>query len=555
MWEIANLCIRFKENGAERTVVNNLHFTIKPGAITALIGESGSGKTLTAFSFMRLLPQQATVTGSISLQSNNPIPNLLTLEEKVIQSIRGNRIAMIFQEPMTALNPLMTCGKQVCEVLTTHCSLSFREASEKTIALFQEVDLPDPASLFKKYPHEISGGQKQRVMIAAAIACEPDLLIADEPTTALDALVQQHIVALIKRLQQKRGMSVLFISHDLPLVQGIADDVLVMYQGRLVEQGSAYSVLTNPQHAYTKALIACRPTPTSKGMPLPTMDDQSISFRTDTIGQPINMNEPETTPLLSVEALTVSYPADEPGFFKKKKRKSAIHNINLEVQAGEIVGIVGESGCGKSTLAKTILGLIEPDSGTICLSGLTTTAKSRREVRTLQMVFQDPYGSLNPAIPIGAAIREPIRVHALTPASETVNRVVELLESVGLHDPDQSKYPHAFSGGQRQRISIARALALEPRLLVFDESVSALDPGIQAQILNLIIDLRQKHHFGAIFITHDLAVAHYISDRLLVMQSGEIVEQGHPDEVLFRPKHPYTRQLAACLPHSFAERE
>jgi peptide/nickel transport system ATP-binding protein len=547
MWEIANLRIRFRQDEAVRTVVDNLHFTIKPGTITALIGESGSGKTLTAYSFMQLLPQQAFATGSITLQSDNPLPNLLTLDERAMQSIRGNRIAMIFQEPMTALHPLMTCGEQVCEVLTTHRSLTFREATEKTISLFQEVDLPEPDTIFKKYPHEISGGQKQRVMIAAAIACEPELLIADEPTTALDALVQRHIVALIKRLQQKRGMSILFISHDLPLVQGLADQVLVMHQGQLVEQGSAEAVFSNPQHAYTKALIACRPTPASKGKPLPTMDDQSITIVSDSIQQAANTNEPDTTQLLQVTSLNVSYPAEKPGFFNKKKRISALREINLQVHAGEIVGIVGESGCGKSTLARTILGLIEADSGTICLSSRVTTAKIRRTVRDLQMVFQDPYGSLNPAMPIGAAIREPIRVHALKPAAETGNRVVQLLESVGLHDPDQSKYPHAFSGGQRQRISIARALALEPRLLVFDESVSALDPGIQAQILNLIIELRQKHHFGALFITHDLAVAHYISDRLLVMQSGKIVEQGHPDDVLFRPKHPYTQQLAACL--------
>ena len=547
MWEIANLSIRFQENGNDKLVVNNLHFTIKPGSITALIGESGSGKTLTAYSFMRLLPRQATVTGSITLHSENPIPNLLTLDENKLQSIRGNRIAMIFQEPMTALNPLMTCGKQVCEVLTTHRSLNFQQATEKTIALFQEVDLPDPASIFKKYPHEISGGQKQRVMIAAAMACEPELLIADEPTTALDVLVQQHIVELIKRLQQKRGMSVLFISHDLPLVRGLADEVLVMHQGRLVEQGPAYAVFTNPQHAYTRALMACRPTPASKGMPLPTMDDQAIPFQSATAGHPSFSNEPNTPPLLRVEALNVSYPGDESGFFKKKKRKSALHQVSLDVHAGEIVGIVGESGCGKSTLAKTILGLVEPDSGTICISGQQTTASSRQKMRTLQLVFQDPYGSLNPAITIGKAILEPIRVHALKQASVAGKRVAQLLESVGLDDSDQTKYPHTFSGGQRQRISIARALALEPRLLVFDESVSALDPGIQAQILNLIIELRKHHGFGAIFITHDLAVAHYISDRLLVMQSGKIVEQGHPDDVLFRPKHPYTQQLAACL--------
>ena len=557
--QVNNLSIRFEQDGKLTTAVKEISFELHPGKLTAIVGESGSGKSVTALSLLQLLPDQATINGELLFCSdgNNQL-DLLKATAPQIKKIRGNNIAMIFQEPMTSLNPVFTCGFQVMESLLLHKKLNQKEARQKTIELFEQVELPDPAAMFKRYPHQISGGQKQRVMIAMAMSCNPTLLIADEPTTALDVRVQKNILQLLKKLQQQQQMSVLFITHDLGLVAAFADEVLVMHKGIIVEKGLTKTVLQNPEHAYTKALLACKPHKESKGRKLPVVSDfikEGISIETDLnqILQPLQIPLISETPVLSVQNLRVFFPDKKNIFGKPISFFKAVDDVSFKVNEGETIGLVGESGCGKTTLGRSILQLIKPTSGEILLHGKALQSMTNKELRNtrkdLQIVFQDPYGSLNPRICIGEAILEPLMVHGLlNNKKERKEQVIQLLEQVNMSADVYTRYPHQFSGGQRQRICIARALALKPSFLIFDESVSALDVSVQAQVLNLINDLKNKYKFTSIFISHDLSVVHYISDRILVMNKGKVVEEGNANDIMYHPKETYTQQLIEAIP-------
>lgn len=554
--EIKNLSIGFEKENEKNIAVDDISFSIPKSSITAIVGESGSGKSLTALSILNLLPSSATTSGKINfLTKENKIISIINASQKDLNNFRGNQISMIFQEPMTSLNPVLTCGFQVAEVLLKNKNLSKKEAKEKTIELFRKVELPQPEKLFSKYPHQISGGQKQRVMIAIAISCNPKLLIADEPTTALDVRVQQSILNLLKKIREEFKMSVLLITHDLGLVSDYADKVMVMYKGKIVEQGKTKVVLQEPNHPYTRALMMCRPNEKSKGKKLPILKDflkpESPLEEKSMIAES-KKSEEEKKPILCVQSLKVIYPAARNFFGKITTYHKAIDDINFEVMPGETLGIVGESGCGKTTLAKTILQLIQPTAGSILINGKDIFSKKNKTAalkKEMQIVFQDPYGSLNPKMTIGEALSEPMKVHRLfSSSSKRKERISELLYEVSIGPEAMNKYPHEFSGGQRQRICIARALALEPSFLVFDESVSALDVSIQAQILNLINELKSKHGFTSIFISHDLSIVHYISDRILVMKEGRIVEQGSAEKIFFHPENEYTQQLLAAIP-------
>ncbi|HTB53074.1 MAG TPA: ABC transporter ATP-binding protein [Ferruginibacter sp.] len=556
--QITNLSIGFITDGVVSNAVKNSSFTVEKGEIVAIVGESGSGKSATALSLMQLLPATATTRGEILFSTDKGIVNILQLSAKEINTIRGKDIAMIFQEPMTSLNPVFTCGNQVMEAIQLHEKISSAKARGKTITLFEKVKLPDPKNIFGRYPHQLSGGQKQRVMIAMAMSCNPSLLIADEPTTALDVTVQQTIILLIKELQQQNNMGVVFISHDIGLVAAIADKVLVMYKGEIVEQGKTETILKTPQHPYTKALLACRPTMHAKGERLPVVSDflsdeptakTALSPNTSYIASCTSYIE---APVLSVKNLSVHFPEKKKLFAKNKEPLKAVDEVSFDVFKGETIGLVGESGCGKTTLGRTILQLLPATSGSIILDDVDLTQLSKKEMRPLrkdlQIIFQDPYGSLNPRLTIGDAIKEPMQVHQLFSTKEQYNKVIELLEKVNLKPEHFKRYPHEFSGGQRQRICIARALALNPSFLIFDESVSALDVSVQAQVLNLLNDLKREFNFTSIFISHDLSVVHYISDRIMVMNKGKIIETGNADDVFFSPQNEYTQKLIAAIP-------
>lgn len=552
--EIKNLNIGFLQNGIVQNVAGEISFNLSRGETTALVGESGSGKSVTALSILKLLPKQAIVHGQIFYHpENGKAIELLSSQGKGMRAIRGNKIAMIFQEPMTSLNPVYTCGYQVMEVLKHHKNITGKAARQQTLELFKLVELPDPASLVNRYPHQISGGQKQRVMIAMAMSCQPDILIADEPTTALDVRVQANILTLLANLQKKTGMAILFITHDLGLVADFADKVAVLYKGKIIEQGDTKSVLDNPRHPYTKALLACRPAASAKGQRLSLLSD----FLTGTELPPrVKLHNPVITDsieVLSVKNLVVQFPAKTNFLGKTTSWFKAVDDVSFNVKKKEIVGLVGESGSGKTTLGRAILQLVQPSSGEISLKGKNITHLTARQLRqerkNFQIIFQDPYGSLNPRISIGSAISEALRVHGLALSKrQEQERVVSLLEKVNMQADHFNRYPHQFSGGQRQRICIARALALDPSFLVFDESVSALDVSVQAQVLNLINDLRQSLDFTAIFISHDLSVVHYLSDRIMVMQKGKIVENGPAGQVYNHPQNDYTRKLIAAIP-------
>lgn len=556
--QVKDLSISFEQEGELTPVVKNIFFNIQSGKLLAIVGESGSGKSVTALSILKLLPPAAQMHGEILLTYQGKERNMLALNETDIRKIRGNSIAMIFQEPMTSLNPVFTCGQQVMESLQLHKGMSKKEAQQKTIELFEAVELPNPAAMLHRYPHQISGGQKQRVMIAMAMSCDPVLLIADEPTTALDVRVQKKILLLLKKIQQQQQMSILFITHDLSLVKAFADDIIVMHKGNIVEQGNSAAVLESPQHPYTKALLACRPGNNSKGNILPVvadfLNDSSSLQKDESIpGLPIKKIVVTEKKVLEIESLNVLFPAGKNRWGFTNKYVKAVDDVSFCVYENEIVGLVGESGCGKTTLGRTILQLVKPNSGKILLNGRSIHDLPTKQLRTLrkdlQIIFQDPYGSLNPRISIGEAITEPMKVHGMgANSSDRKNKAIHLLEQVSMRANQFNRYPHQFSGGQRQRICIARALALEPSFLIFDESVSALDVSVQAQVLNLVQELKSKYQFTGIFISHDLSVVHYISDRIMVMNQGKIVETGPADDILFRPKESYTQQLIAAIP-------
>lgn len=552
--QIQNLQISFTQENNSAQAVKNISFDIPRGKITALIGESGSGKSVTALSFMQLLPKQATIKGEMLFNEDGiTTQNLANINEDDMRKMRGNKIAMIFQEPMTSLNPVHTCGAQVMESLMLHKGLTKQQAKEETITLFAKVELPVPAEMIHRFPHQISGGQKQRVMIAMAMSCSPALLIADEPTTALDVRVQKNILQLLKNLQSENDMAILFITHDLSLVADVADEIAVMYKGELVEKGNAKTVLANPQHNYTKALLACMPSPKSKGKRLSVIDD-FMNENNATIKniEPTEIINTSQEIVLKVENLKVYFPSKKNMFGKVTEHYNAVDDVSFDIYKNETVGLVGESGCGKTTLGRAILHLVKPTSGNIFFGGKDIAKATAEEMRLLrkelQIVFQDPYGSLNPRLSIGDAIVEPMNVHGLSSSKNArKEKAIHLLEQVNMPADVFNRYPHQFSGGQRQRICIARALALNPNFLIFDESVSALDVSVQAQVLNLINDLKAEYNFTSIFISHNLSVIHYISDRVMVMNKGKIIESGTADEIIFNPKENYTKELLAAV--------
>lgn len=573
--EVKNLVTEFKTEEGHVKAVNDISFNVYRGETIGIVGESGSGKSVTSLSIMRLIPNPPgrIASGQIiyHTQDGKQI-DLVKLQESDMRKYRGNEISMIFQEPMTSLNPVFTCGDQVKEAIMLHQKLNKAEATKVTLKMFEKVQLPNPQRILDAYPHQLSGGQKQRVMIAMAMSCNPNLLIADEPTTALDVTVQATILDLMNQLRKEIDSSILFITHDLGVIAEIADRVLVMYKGKIVEQGTVLDIFSNPKHPYTRSLLACRPPLGIRLKKLPTVVDfmreengeiieLSTSVKDAINAQIISKEETDARreklligkPILEVKNLKTWFPSKKSFFGKTTEWVKAVDDVSFTVQEGETLGLVGESGCGKTTLGRTILRLAPAMEGEIIFDGKNILEMNNADLtdmrKDMQIIFQDPYSSLNPRMTIGSAIQEPMTVHGvLKNEIERKDRVLELLEKVNMKPEHYNRYPHEFSGGQRQRICIARALALNPKFIICDESVSALDVSVQAQVLNLLIHLREEFKFTYIFISHDLSVVKFMSDRMVVMNKGKIEEMGPSDEIYNHPKQAYTQRLIAAIP-------
>lgn len=550
---VKDLCIA-TSGKPEISICNNLNFTVNKGETLGILGESGSGKSITSLSILKLLPTGLNIkSGHILYNRGEETIDITSLNSSQLERIRGKEISMVFQEPMSSLNPVITCGDQVAEILIEHMGHTKEKSETHTLELFRKVKLPDPSRIFKSYPHQLSGGQKQRVMIAMAIACKPQILIADEPTTALDVSVQKSILDLLKELQAEMGMSILFITHDISVVAAISHKVIVMNKGEIVESGDVQQILHNPHHPYTKALMECRFSIRNRGERLKTIDnilsDSPVVVDQERVEKPLERQ----TAVFEISNLEVSFVLPKKSVFQKTRTNTVLKNINLSVQKGETLGLVGESGSGKTTLGRTMLRLIDSQSGNILFHrhpiNKMTSSQLKEFRRKVQIIFQDPYSSLNPKISIGDAIREPMEVHGLyRNSAERKSKVLELLRVVNLKEEYYTRYPHQFSGGQRQRIGIARALALQPELIVLDESVAALDVSIQAQVLNLLNDLKKEFNLTYIFISHDLNTVRYMSDRMVVLKDGQIVEEGPADEIFENPQSEYTRNLMQSIP-------
>ncbi|MDB4250869.1 ABC transporter ATP-binding protein [Flavobacteriales bacterium] len=579
--EFKNLVTEFHTEGTIVKAVNGVSFTLNKGETIGIVGESGSGKSVTSLSAMRLIPSPpGKISGGeiIFHEKDGTATDLLAISEEEIRNFRGNDIAMIFQEPMTSLNPVFTCGDQVMEAIILHQKLNKKDAKALTIKLFEEVQLPTPERIFSTYPHQISGGQKQRVMIAMAMSCQPSVLIADEPTTALDVTVQKTILQLMQNLQKEYDMGIMFITHDLGVIAELADKVVVMYKGNIVEQGSVWDIFTNPKHPYTKGLLACRPPLDKRYTFLPTVSDfMKIDENGEIIDNCISVAEftkdlaiPESErvakhkklyeqkPLMQIKNLKTYFPIRNGFFGGISDHVKAVDDVSFDVYPGETLGLVGESGCGKTTIGRTIIRLEEPTEGQMIYKGNDIAKMNTEELRLfrkdVQIIFQDPYSSLNPRMTIGNAIMEPMQVHGILENEEQrKKKVEELLTRVSLDPAHFYRYPHEFSGGQRQRIGIARALAVNPKFIICDESVSALDVSVQAQVLNLLNELKEEFGLTYIFISHDLSVVKYMSDRMVVMQEGKIEEMGDADQIYNKPATEYTQKLIDAIPEGKLE--